>query len=105
GMTGLLDAVNDKSSITVIIMDNSTTGMTGGQDSAAFGKIEQICMGLGVEKEHIRVITPLKNNHDENVRVMKEEIAYQGVSVIVPRRECIQTAVRHAKEAAKAKKA
>ena len=105
GMTGLLDAVNDKSSNTVIIMDNSTTGMTGGQDSAAFGKIEQICMGLGVEKEHIRVITPLKNNHDENVRVMKEEIAYQGVSVIVPRRECIQTAVRHAKEAAKAKKA
>lgn len=105
GMTGLLDAVNDKSSITVIIMDNSTTGMTGGQDSAAFGKIEQICMGLGVEKEHIRVIKPLKNFHDENVQVMKEEIAYQGVSVIVPRRECIQTAARHAKAAAKAKAA
>ena len=98
GMTGLLDAVNDKTPITVMILDNSTTGMTGGQDSAAFGKIESICMGLGVEKEHIRVIKPLKNHHEENVQVIKEEIAYQGVSVIIPRRECIQTAARHAAE-------
>ena len=105
GMTGLLDAVNDKTPITVMILDNSTTGMTGGQDSAAFGKIESICMGLGVEKEHIRVIKPLKNHHDENVQVIKEEIAYKGVSVIIPRRECIQTAARHAKEAARAKAA
>ena len=105
GMTGLLDAVNDKTPITVMILDNSTTGMTGGQDSAAFGKIESICMGLGVEKEHIRVIKPLKNHHDENVQIIKEEIAYQGVSVIIPRRECIQTAARHAKEAARAKAA
>ena len=105
GMTGLLDAVNDKTPITVMILDNSTTGMTGGQDSAAFGKIESICMGLGVEKEHIRVIKPLKNHHEENVQVIKEEIAYQGVSVIIPRRECIQTAARHAKEAARAKAA
>ena len=72
---------------------------------AAFGKIESICMGLGVEKEHIRVIKPLKNHHEENVQVIKEEIAYQGVSVIIPRRECIQTAARHAKEAARAKAA
>ena len=34
GITGLLDAVNDKSPITVIILDNETTAMTGGQDSA-----------------------------------------------------------------------
>lgn len=103
GMTGLLDAVNDKSSITVLILDNSTTGMTGGQDSAAFGKIEQICLGLGVEKEHIRVLTPLKKYHEENVKAIKEEIAYQGVSVIIPRRECIQTAARRAKAIQKAK--
>ena len=103
GMTGLLDAVNDKANITVMILDNSTTGMTGGQDSAAFDKIESICLGLGVEREHIRVIKPLKNHHEENVQVIKEEIAYQGVSVIVPRRECIQTAARRVKAAAKAK--
>ncbi|MEG1498672.1 MAG: thiamine pyrophosphate-dependent enzyme [Bacteroidales bacterium] len=105
GMTGLLDAVNDKSTITVLIMDNSTTGMTGGQDSAAFGKIESICLGLGVEKEHIRVLKPLKNQQEENVRIIKEELAYPGVSVIIPRRECLQTLNRRMKAEAKAKKA
>jgi len=89
GMTGLLYAVNDKTPITVLILDNLTTGMTGGQRSAATGKIENICLGLGVEKEHIRTINPLKNHHKENVRIMKEEIEYNGLSVIVARRECI----------------
>ena len=91
GMTGLLDAVNDKSNITVLILDNSTTGMTGGQPSAAFNKIENICRGIGVEEDHIRVIKPLRKQHEENTRIMKEELAYDGVSVIIPRRECIQT--------------
>ncbi|PKP34449.1 MAG: indolepyruvate ferredoxin oxidoreductase, partial [Bacteroidetes bacterium HGW-Bacteroidetes-15] len=98
GMTGLLDAVNENSPITVIISDNSTTGMTGGQDSAALGRIESICKGLGVDPAHIRVMNPLKKNHEENVRVMKEELAYQGVSVIIPQRECIQTFARRKKE-------
>ncbi len=91
GMTGLLDAVNDKANITVVILDNATTGMTGGQPSAAFEKVEDICRGIGVEQEHIRVIKPLRKQHEENTRVFKEELAYEGVSVIIPRRECIQT--------------
>lgn len=91
GITGLLDAVNDKSPITVIIADNSTTGMTGGQKSAATGKIEDICRGVGVLEEHIRVLKPLRKNHEENVKILLEELNYPGVSVIIPRRECIQT--------------
>ncbi|MGM9697863.1 MAG: thiamine pyrophosphate-dependent enzyme [Prevotella sp.] len=98
GMTGLLDAVNDKSNITVIISDNLTTGMTGGQDSAGTNKFEAICIGLGVEPEHVRVVVPLPKNMDEITRTIKEEIEYNGVSVIIPRRECIQTAARHARE-------
>jgi len=47
GMTGLLDAVNEGTNITVVISDNLTTGMTGGQDSAGTGRLEQICAGLG----------------------------------------------------------
>jgi len=92
GMTGLLDAVNEKSSITVIISDNESISMTGGQDSSAVGKIESICIGLGVDPAHIHTIIPLKKNHDEMVRLFREEIAYNGVSVIIPRRECIQRA-------------
>ena len=97
GMTGLLDAVNDKANIVVIISDNLTTGMTGGQDSAGTGRLEQICYGLGVEKEHVRVVVPLPKNYDEMEQVLREEIAYNGVSVIIPRRECIQTLKRHTK--------
>jgi indolepyruvate ferredoxin oxidoreductase alpha subunit len=91
GITGLIDAVNEKSPITVMISDNFTTGMTGGQDSAALGKIEDICKGVGVDPEHIIVFTPLKKNHDKMVEIIKRELAYDGVSVIIPRRQCIQT--------------
>lgn len=92
GMTGLLDAVVKNSPVTIIIGDNSTTGMTGGQRSQATGRLENICTGIGVEPGHLRVIVPLKKNHEENVRIMKEEFEYKGVSVIIARRECIQTA-------------
>ncbi len=103
GMTGLLDAVNDRSNITVIISDNLTTGMTGGQDSAGTNKFEAICLALGVEPEHVRVVVPLPKNMPEITRILKEEIEYNGVSVIIPRRECIQTAARHARQARKEK--
>ena len=91
GMTGLLDAVNDRAGITLIICDNSTTGMTGGQKSSAMGKLEKICLGLGVEPEHLIKITPLKKNHEENVQIINQELKYKGVSVIIGERECIQT--------------
>lgn len=97
GMTGLLDAVIKESPVTIIISDNSTTGMTGGQKSHATDRLEAICEGLGVDKKHIRVINPLKKHHEENVTVMKEEFAYNGVSVIIAKRECIQTAARRKK--------
>jgi indolepyruvate ferredoxin oxidoreductase alpha subunit len=97
GMTGLLDAVIKKAPITVFILDNATVGMTGGQNSAALGRIEDICKGLGVEEEHIRVVKPLRRLHDENLKIYEEEIAYEGVSVIIPRRECVQTLARRMK--------
>ncbi|HEX3006070.1 MAG TPA: thiamine pyrophosphate-dependent enzyme [Bacteroidales bacterium] len=94
GMTGLLDAILENTDITVIISDNSTTGMTGGQPSAATNRLEQICKGLGVDPAHILTIVPLKKNHEENVQIMRNEINYEGVSVIISQRECIQTSAR-----------
>lgn len=90
GLTGLLDCVFDKSNVMIVILDNATTGMTGGQDYTAAGKLEQICEGLGVEKEHIRVFVPFKKNHEEMVKIYQEELAYNGVSVVIPRRPCLQ---------------
>ena len=101
GMTGLLDAVNDRTPITVIIADNDTTAMTGGQCSSASGsKLERICRGLGVEEAHLRSITPLKQHLDENIAVLHEEFAYDGVSVVIVRRECIETAARKKRRSA-----
>ena len=90
GMTGLLDAVYENTPITVLILDNDTTAMTGQQSSMATGRLEQICRGLGVAEEHVRVVIPLKKNHEENAAVLKAEIDYPGVSVIISRRPCIQ---------------
>ena len=100
GMTGLLDAVVKNSPVTIIISDNSTTGMTGGQKSQATGRIAKICEGIGVAPDHVRTIIPLRKNHEENVGIMKEEFAYKGVSVIISSRECIQTASHRKKEEA-----
>lgn len=94
GMTGLLDAVHKKSPVTIIISDNDITAMTGGQESLATNRLEKICIGLGVESDHLRMLIPLKKNHDEMVKTLKEELKYDGVSVIIARRECIQSALR-----------
>lgn len=97
GMTGLLDAVNENTAMTVIITDNLTTGMTGGQDSQGTGKLEEICLGIGVAPDHMRTITSHPNNIADMKKLFKEEIDYPGLSVIISRRECIQTARRHKK--------
>ena len=94
GMTSLLDAVNDNAAITVILSDNLTTAMTGGQDSAGTHKFEAICLALGVEREHLHVVVPLPKNMEEITRIIREEIEYKGVSVIIPQRECMQTLAR-----------
>lgn len=97
GMTGLLDAANENTPMTVVISDNLTTAMTGGQDSAGTSKFEAICTALGVPAEHVKVVVPLPANMDEITRIIREEIEYKGLSVIIPRRECMQTLKRHKK--------
>ena len=104
GMTGLLDAINENADITVIISDNLTTGMTGGQDSAGTNKFEAICRGLGLSDEHLRVVVPLPKNMPEITQAIRDEINYHGTSVIIPRRECMQTLQRHLKQKKAAEK-
>ena len=98
GMTGLLDAINENADITVIISDNLTTAMTGGQDSAGTNKFEAICRGLGVSEDHLKVVVPLPKNMPEITQIIRDEINYHGTSVIIPRRECMQTLQRHLKQ-------
>ncbi|MGB7294058.1 MAG: indolepyruvate ferredoxin oxidoreductase, partial [Candidatus Aminicenantales bacterium] len=77
--------------MTVIILDNSTVAMTGGQPSYASGeRLLKVIEGLGVPKEHLRVIEPLPKNLEKNAGIIKEEIEHKGLSVIVAVRECLE---------------
>jgi indolepyruvate ferredoxin oxidoreductase alpha subunit len=92
GMTGLVDAVASKANMTLIIMDNSTTAMTGTQPTILpSAQLRELVRGLGVDPAHIRVINPLKRHTEENARVLREEIEHHGPSVVIALRECIQT--------------
>ncbi|WP_372775062.1 thiamine pyrophosphate-dependent enzyme [Mangrovibacterium sp.] len=98
GITGLLDAVNANSNMLIVISDNESISMTGGQDPAGLGKIEAICEGVGVDPNHIRVFVPLNKNKEEMIRIYKEEIDFKGVSVVIARRECLQKASRRIRQ-------
>jgi len=103
GMTGLLDAIYENSPITIIISDNSTTAMTGGQNSIGTGNLDKICLGLGANPDHVHQFE-LKGFPRENIiKMLEEELAYEGLSVIIPRRECVQTA-RKSKSKSKVEK-
>jgi indolepyruvate ferredoxin oxidoreductase alpha subunit len=90
GMTGLLDCVYENTPITIIISDNSAVAMTGGQESTAVGRLKKICLGIGVNPDHLKEIVPLKKNHKDNVKFIRDEVNYKGVSVIISERPCVQ---------------
>ncbi|MCE9560368.1 MAG: indolepyruvate ferredoxin oxidoreductase [Armatimonadetes bacterium] len=89
GMTPLLGAVLADANITVLILDNATTAMTGAQDSMATGdKLLEMLRGLGVKD--LQVIDPLPKNHASSVEAIRKAIEHEGLSVIVAQRPCIQ---------------
>jgi indolepyruvate ferredoxin oxidoreductase alpha subunit len=91
GLTPLLEAAAQDTNMTVIILDNGIVAMTGGQPSYASGeRLFKMIEGVGVPKEHIRMIEPLPKNLEKNAGIMREEFEHNGVSVIVAARECIQ---------------
>jgi len=92
GITPLVDAVADGANMTLIILDNSTTAMTGGQQTIlSSSRLEKLVHGLGVEEQHIKLVVPLKKHTEENTEIIRREIDYDGVSVIIALRDCIQT--------------
>jgi indolepyruvate ferredoxin oxidoreductase alpha subunit len=90
GMTPLVGAARSNANMTVFILDNATVAMTGTQESMASGdRLIGILQGLGVDPDHLHVIEPLARLHASNVEVIKREVEYRGLSVIVPTRACI----------------
>jgi indolepyruvate ferredoxin oxidoreductase alpha subunit len=96
GINGLIDIGYNQSDSTVIIADNSITGMTGHQENPTTGHnirgekvgkmdIEMMCKACGIER--VRVIDP--NDLAESEKVIKEEMNTRGASVIIARRPCM----------------
>jgi Indolepyruvate ferredoxin oxidoreductase, alpha and beta subunits len=84
--------------VTVVILDNETVAMTGTQRSMATDEtLDRLVLGIGIHEDHFRVITPVPKNHEENVRIFSEELAYEGPSVIIARRACVEKIKRHKK--------
>ena len=95
GITGLIDIVYNKGANTVIILDNSITGMTGHQDNPTTGKtirgeatkqvnLVALCHAVGVER--VRVEDPFDLKGFE--AAVKEELAASEPSVIIAQRPC-----------------
>ncbi len=97
GMTGLVNIVYNGGTSTVVILDNRITGMTGHQQNPLTGLtlkntpapyicLEDICAGLGVAREHIRVVDPADTKELE--KVLREELDAECPSVVITRRPC-----------------
>jgi len=95
GITGLVNVAYNNSNATVIIVDNSITGMTGHQqnpttgmnlkgDPAAKIDLETLCKAVGINR--VRVVDPYDLAQCDTV--LKEELAAQEPSVIISRRPC-----------------
>jgi indolepyruvate ferredoxin oxidoreductase alpha subunit len=96
GITGITDIAYNMSNSTVIILDNSITGMTGHQQNPTTGKnlrgepagkvdLEALCRAIGFER--VRIVDPY--NLAEVDAVLKEELAADEPSIIISRRPCV----------------
>ncbi|MGD2108711.1 MAG: thiamine pyrophosphate-dependent enzyme [Phycisphaerae bacterium] len=90
GMTPLLGAAHENANMTVVILDNSTVGMTGGQEVFVTGEgFLPLLKGLGVKDDQLFWMEPHQKNHDKNVDIFKRAIRHRGLTVIVACRPCI----------------
>jgi indolepyruvate ferredoxin oxidoreductase alpha subunit len=91
GITPLVDAISAQAHVTVLILDNSIVAMTGCQPTIMpSDKLASLVSGLGVDPAHVRKIEADRLHHEENVKVLREEIEYRGVSVVIASRVCLE---------------
>lgn len=95
GITALLDAIAANTDMTLIILDNETVAMTGGQPTmVSSSRLEKLVLGLGVDPAHFHVLDAHPKHADHNAIIICSEMDYCGLSVIIAVRECIETARR-----------
>ncbi len=98
GMQGLLDITYNRGNVTILLLDNRTVGMTGGQENPGSGRdihgdeaprvdFAKLCEALGVKKERIRVVDPYQL--PVLFKTLREETKIDEPSVIITDRPCV----------------
>lgn len=98
GMQGLLDITWNRGNVTILLLDNRTVGMTGGQENPGSGRdihgdeapridFAKLCEALGVKKERIRVVDPYQL--PVLFKALREETKVEEPSVIITDRPCV----------------
>lgn len=96
GITGLINVVYNRGFSTVIILDNSTTGMTGHQPNPSTGititgdhstvvDLEALCRAIGVK--HVYTVNP--NDAEASLKVLRQEIVRPETSVVITKSPCV----------------
>jgi indolepyruvate ferredoxin oxidoreductase alpha subunit len=99
GLSNLIDAVSHNSNVTILILDNSTTGMTGAQPTILPSeRLKAISVACGVDEGHVVVLSAHKNDHAANVAALRRELEYKGPSVVISARGCLE-ALKKARKA------
>ncbi len=95
GITPLMDAVANDVDMTLVIVDNETVAMTGGQETLfPSSKLAKLVEGIGVDPKHVLTVNAHRKYTEENKETLRSELAYNGLSVIISVRECVETAKR-----------
>ncbi|HON14601.1 MAG TPA: indolepyruvate ferredoxin oxidoreductase subunit alpha [Treponema sp.] len=103
GITPLIDAIASNTPMTLVILDNSIVAMTGCQDTILPSEnLSRLVLGLGLNPEHLLQLEAKRSNLEANAELLRKEILYRGVSVVIFKRECIEAIKKRQKiEAAK----
>jgi indolepyruvate ferredoxin oxidoreductase alpha subunit len=93
GVTPLIDAVAADADMTLVILDNGTVAMTGGQPTMLpSSRLKDVVLGVGVDPAHCQVLSAHPRQTAANAEVLRAELAHPGLSVVILVRECIETA-------------
>lgn len=102
GVAPLMDAASHDTDMVVLILDNETVAMTGGQPTVLrTSRLKPVVLGVGCDPDHVHEVHAKPKGVADTAALIKKEIEHPGLSVIIIIRECVQTARQKKAEKAK----
>jgi indolepyruvate ferredoxin oxidoreductase alpha subunit len=89
-LSTVMSMAKSKVNVTLVVMDNRITGMTGQQPTIVTDTIPLIAKAAGFSEENIHNFIPLPKNHEENVAAFQKILAHDGPDFVIFKRDCVQ---------------